>query len=393
MQSNSVKQEARLLSLFESPGKIETGTPDATAWLARDPTKGVAVLIKCLHNIPTRARATEALTLSHPNLLAPRRWMVSEGGLFILRDVVRGKNLIQFLAASGGQTTTDILRQWLHPILDALEYAHKQGTAHGGISLENILISEDNTPILVDFATASPAAPQHVRSYNSTANVAGDIRAFGKVLAGLLPTTGAFANPVVRGRVEGIALRSETIASLRETLDMLDKIALSTPQIGRGTVVIGRPGATSADKNAPSVLTNIQNEIKREELSAIAKGVAKMVCEPGQDYTPVTPGGGGVATLTVRNDGEATLYVRMIATQHAWLNVRPMPLPLTIAPGKSAQVTFVVSAARLAAGEYRSAVYLSTNAVSAQAEDSRNGWYRHTAEIRISVGGVGAWRR
>ena len=83
----------------------------------------------------------------------------------------------------------------------------------------------------------------------------------------------------------------------------------------------------------------------------------------------------------------------MVATQHAWLNVRPTNLPLVLPPGASVKIGFVVSAARLAGGEYRSAVYLSSNAPGPNAEDLRTGWWKHSFEVRVMVGGGGGtWK-
>ena len=41
-------------------------------------------------------------------------------------------------------------------------------------------------------------------------------------------------------------------------------------------------------------------------------------------------------------------------------------------------------------GEYRSEIYLSSNAPGLQAEDLRTGWYKHAFEIRVRVGSAGA---
>jgi hypothetical protein len=61
-----------------------------------------------------------------------------------------------------------------------------------------------------------------------------------------------------------------------------------------------------------------------------------------------------------------------------------------IAPGGEEPVEFAISAARLTPGDYRSEVYLSANAAGKAAEDLRGGWFKHTAEVRITVTGDGA---
>jgi hypothetical protein len=78
------------------------------------------------------------------------------------------------------------------------------------------------------------------------------------------------------------------------------------------------------------------------------------------------------------------LLVRMIATQHAWLNVRPLDLPLAVPPGGTEQIGFNISAARLTPGEYRSEVYVTANAGGEDAETIPGG-FKHTSELRITV--------
>ncbi|MBC8135055.1 MAG: hypothetical protein H8F28_04105 [Fibrella sp.] len=106
----------------------------------------------------------------------------------------------------------------------------------------------------------------------------------------------------------------------------------------------------------------------------------------------IPSGGGGPATMILTNDGDATLTVRMVATQRSWLHVRPTELPIRLPAGSSAPVDFSVSAIRLSPGEYRSEVYLSASAGGKNAEDLRSGWFKHTAELRIVVEGA-AYKR
>ncbi|MES2459398.1 MAG: hypothetical protein V4671_02355, partial [Armatimonadota bacterium] len=144
---------------------------------------------------------------------------------------------------------------------------------------------------------------------------------------------------------------------------------------------------------APSI-AGVQPVLRQNAPAAVNDGPSgELLWE--QDGRPprISPGGGGVAILLLSNSGKKPLIVRMIATQHAWLNVRPLDLPLTIPAGGTARVPFVVSAARLSPGEYRSEVYLSASASdSGSGGDVQNlsgGWFRHTAEIRIVVEGGG----
>ena len=84
-------------------------------------------------------------------------------------------------------------------------------------------------------------------------------------------------------------------------------------------------------------------------------------------------GGGGMVTLHVRNEGPKPLVLRMITTQHPWLNVRPVALPMIIPVSGAERLEFAVSAARLTPGEYRSEVYLSVNAAGEFNESANTG--------------------
>ncbi|MES2459397.1 MAG: hypothetical protein V4671_02350, partial [Armatimonadota bacterium] len=121
--------------------------------------------------------------------------------------------------------SADVVRRLLLPVVDALEYAHGQGFPHGGILAENILITEDGTVGVSDFGSIDPRATHHLRIYGGALTPQADITALSKVIAAFLPTTGAFASLVVRGRIEGILSRCDTLNDLREALNALEKFA------------------------------------------------------------------------------------------------------------------------------------------------------------------------
>lgn len=394
--------EARILALFTGIGPLKTPQPDAKAWLGGDPSahtgNNPAVLIK---RVPGRAkgRATESLALLHPHIVRTRRWLASgDGFIYVVRDVVRGKNLRQSLAAPGGtRPSPELIRKLLLPVLDALAYAHAQNVVHGGISPDNIIISDTNQVMVTDWATADPQAPHHFALYKGEASVIGDVRAAGRILSAYLPMTGAFSNPQVRGRIEGVINRCDTLADLRVTVETLEKLAAAptspTAPAPKPPIPKAAPAANTAaprPQQSPND-PNARNRLRDFDLPGDAgRPVPKtdgpsLFCDAVDKEVQVAVGGGGAAALMVTNDGTAPLVVRMIATQHAWMNVRPVELPLTLAPGAAAKVEFVISAARLSPGAYRSEIYFSANAGGQKAEDLRGGWFKHTCEIRVSV--------
>jgi hypothetical protein len=236
------------------------------------------------------------------------------------------------------------------------------------------------------------------------------VRAVGRLLSQFLPKTGPFANGVVRGRIEGIVERCDTLTDLRETVNALERLAAAPvprpqtppPSGGKG----GGPVAPPAPAGPPRLREPGASQVAEPASNPApwvqrtgpaftsdpppAPSVPRLSCMLAEKSARVAQGGGGAATLIVTNEGTGPLVVRMIAPQHPWLNVRPMELPLTIPPGGQVAVGFAISAARLSPGDYRSEVYLSANAAGKGSEDLRGGWFKHTAEVRITVDPPGA---
>ncbi len=402
--ASSEQAEADILSLFEAVGVVETPTPGVKAWLARDTAAPgqQPVLIKRISATATgKGRATEALALRHPAIVRTRRWLAQEDGtLYVVRDVVRGKNLRQVLGRNPDERTAAAIEQMLLPIIEALTYAHARGYAHGGISAENILIAEGGAAAVAvsDWATVDPKASQHFLHYNGAASVGGDVKALSRLAVDFLPTTGAFASAAMRERIAGIFGRCETLAAVKETVTALERLAAapmprssSSSSSGGGGGGGGAPQTSSPAAARPAPLDLGLDDAPKSDAPA-GNGTPRLTCTLAEKSARVVQGGGGTATLIVKSEGDAPLLVRMIATQHPWLNVRPRDLPLTIPPGGQESVAFAISAARLTPGEYRSEVYLSANAPGKAAEDLRGGWFRHTAEIRITVEGGAALR-
>ncbi|MGC4046865.1 MAG: hypothetical protein QM758_23975 [Armatimonas sp.] len=366
--------DARILSLFESPGKVETATPGATVWLARDPGANRSVLIKKLPDTRAKLRLTAALGLLHPSIVPTHRWLQDDGALYVIRDVPRGKNLRQILGPH--RPEPEALRKYVVPILEALEAAHARQTAHGGVSMENVLVIDGGKTLLCDFGTADPTDPRHRPHYAGAATSEGDIRALARLIADLLPASGTFSQPAVRARIEGIVLRCDTLADLRETLNALDRLAAAP---------LPRPAPKEVEQVRPVGPPPLSSyDLSGDDRKPNPMGVPRLVATLNRP-DPVFAGGGGLASLDLRNDGDATLIVRMVATQHSWLSVRPTALPVTLPPGTSTRIGFLIHASRLSPGEYRSEVYLSTNAVGEGAEDLRGGWFKHTFDLRAVV--------
>ena len=397
MASDSGDSDKRILALFDGAGPVETPAAGVKAWIAYDTvSEGRPVLIKRLPGA-AKGRATEALALRHANIIPPRRWLGDSGYIYVVREVRRGKNLRQALAASSGsRPSPELFRRLFLPIIAALGAAHARGVTHGGVSPENIIVGDEGEIFLCDFATADPKATNHLAAYNGKATIAGDIKALSRVLATYLPNAGPFASLAVRGRLEGLLNRCDSLSDLRDTVEMLERLAASSaPATAPPLEAKEKTGGSSPLRDFPGAATPALPTLKE------TTGDIAPVLPPQRDTLEPPPaleatlvekmvriaqGGGGAATLTIKNNGKTPMVIRLIATQHAWLNPRPLELPLALAPGAAEKIGLNISAARLTPGDYRSEVYLFAALSGAGATDPG---FKHTSELRVSVESAG----
>ena len=357
---------AFLVKQIENAGIMATPQPDITAWIGSDKRTGRPVMVRRIPNTQVaQSRLTTALDAVQQTVVPFRRWMLVDDNIYTVRAVLKGKNLRQYWMGVGGRADTETLRRWIVPLLDGLAAFHAVGAVHGGLSLDNLIVGDDLRMYITDGGICDPMAAHHATVYGPGAGPASDIAAVTKLVIALLPKSGPFASPVVRARVEGLVLRCETLAAIREVLEGLDGIAMDSI-----TKSGGQPSVGDMQSGLPG--------------TRVEKGHAQLVCDQ-LDRCTIVSGSGGELNLSIRNTGEATLLIRVVATQHPWLNVRQIPLPIVIAPNGTGRIPFVVSAARLAPGDYRSQVFLSTNAPGGQAENLASGWYRHTAAVTARI--------
>lgn len=95
-----------------------------------------------------------------------------KGTPVLVMELVNGPDLTQVLP-KGGLSFEKAL-EFLHPLLDALEYAHSRGMVHRDIKPANILIGEDGRLKVADFGLAkSIATSSEILSLTRTGMVAG----------------------------------------------------------------------------------------------------------------------------------------------------------------------------------------------------------------------------
>jgi serine/threonine protein kinase len=100
---------------------------------------------KLLWNLSTPTR--------HPNIVSVRSLFEIHGTAYMVMDFEDGVSLSKMLK-QGRRFNERSLWNILHPIAEGLERAHRVGVLHRDIKPPNILINEDNRPVLIDFGSA-----------------------------------------------------------------------------------------------------------------------------------------------------------------------------------------------------------------------------------------------
>lgn len=104
-----------------------------------------------------RLFAQEAMSLakaSHPNIVGVHQVFEENNTSYMALDFVQGRDLLEILTEDPDSLTPDQIAGYLEKILGAVQHIHDLGMLHRDISPDNIIISEANEPILIDFGAA-----------------------------------------------------------------------------------------------------------------------------------------------------------------------------------------------------------------------------------------------
>lgn len=99
----------------------------------------------------------EAKTLaqfSHPNIVRIRDYFTANNTAYLVMDYHQGIALDQYIESRDGKLSEDEALELLLPILDGLEFVHKQRFLHRDVKPQNIYLTEQGIPILLDFGAA-----------------------------------------------------------------------------------------------------------------------------------------------------------------------------------------------------------------------------------------------
>ena len=100
--------------------------------------------------------------LDHPNIVKVLRYFEDNGTAYFLMPYYQGQPLHHLLESSGNFGREEASALML-PLMDALEYIHKQGVVHQDIKPANIFMTEAGEPVLLDFGVAAANSEQSYR--------------------------------------------------------------------------------------------------------------------------------------------------------------------------------------------------------------------------------------
>ena len=122
---------------------------------------GVTVVPKRPSDAPSFAWAKQRFisearilaSLRHENIVHVYRFLEMHGTAYMVMEFVQGENLSDWLRRHR-KRTEQILHGILFPLLDGLDCVHRKNVLHRDISPENILITAEGRPMLLDFGSA-----------------------------------------------------------------------------------------------------------------------------------------------------------------------------------------------------------------------------------------------
>lgn len=92
-------------------------------------------------------------SLNHPNIVRIIEYFKANNTSYFVMPHVEGISLAQY-RSQNGQLTSDWIIKLLTQLLNALSYLHTRNLLHRDIKPENILLTPQNTPLLIDFGSA-----------------------------------------------------------------------------------------------------------------------------------------------------------------------------------------------------------------------------------------------
>ena len=101
---------------------------------------------------------------NHPNIIRAIDFFEENGTAYLIMEYSQGVNLAEYMEQQGGTLAEQSVMDFMMPILEGLKELHTRGVLHRDIKPQNIYVTEDGRPILLDFGAAKQTLSEHSRS-------------------------------------------------------------------------------------------------------------------------------------------------------------------------------------------------------------------------------------
>ncbi len=150
-------QAGETIDCYEIQQKLGSGG-SSTVYLATDTEHDRSVALKFLRDLVSSSEKQLLGHLTHPNIARLYDSGEAPGGLrFVVMEYVEGVSLTKY-CSQRGLSVRDRLRLF-HTICRAVQYAHQQLIVHRDIKPNNILVTNEGEPKLLDFGIAKRLSP------------------------------------------------------------------------------------------------------------------------------------------------------------------------------------------------------------------------------------------
>lgn len=123
-----------------------------------------------LFNYGLKQFLQEARTLAkfdHANVMRVRTFFEENDTAYLVMDYYEGVSLSEYLKQKGGHISENLATDIMMPVLDGLREVHAKGFLHRDIKPQNIYLTKDGRPILLDFGAARFAMGERSRSLSA----------------------------------------------------------------------------------------------------------------------------------------------------------------------------------------------------------------------------------
>lgn len=99
----------------------------------------------------------------HANVVGVKTCFEANGTAYLVMDYHPGRTLSEHLSEAGGRMEARLAAEVLIRVLDGLSAAHAEGILHRDVKPENIYITNEGQPLLLDFGAARQAVGERSR--------------------------------------------------------------------------------------------------------------------------------------------------------------------------------------------------------------------------------------